>query len=180
MRRFIKQALVVALIAGGAIALSGCYESTGSIVAASESIMPIKTGHYCEYDFANDQRQWSDTCNDAVITSPSANTYVIHNPDIDTTYTVHIDGKPLDSGDLEGNYITEACWDDPKDGKGCYVGTIHVIDNETFHWVYPACTSPDSGADPCKVGDETAARQAFASATTWGTDDLRKYVWKSN
>lgn len=180
MNRVVKRTVIAALICGGAVALAGCYESSDSIIAESEGIMPLKTGHYCEYDFLNDQRTWDSTCHDVTITSPSVNTYVITNPEISTTYTVHIDGKPLDSGDLSGNYITEACWDDAADGKGCYVGTIKVFDNQTFHWVYPACTSPDSGDDTCHLADEAAARAAFADATTWGTDDLRKYVWQSN
>lgn len=184
MKAFIKQGFVLALICAGGVALSGCYESDTSIIAAADSIMPLKVGKYCQYDFSDDQRTWEDTCNEVTISSPSSNTYVLDNRDIDTTYTVHIHGKPIAGGDLEGNYIVEACWAANGDtDPGCYVGTIRVFDNQTFHWVYPACTSPDddsAAADPCHIDSVATARAQFANATTWGTDDLRKYVWKSN
>ncbi len=179
MNMRIKQALVASAILAGAAALTGCYESDSSIISAADSVMPIQTGHYCQYDFLQDQRSWDTTCNTVVISSPSANTYLVVNNELNTRYTVHIDGKPLDSGDLGGNYLAEACWDDSKDGKGCYIGTLRIFDSQTFHWVFPACSSPSEGDDPCKLNSEQAARVAFASATTWGTDDLRKYVWMS-
>ncbi len=182
MKKLIRTASVVGLLCGGAVLLAGCYESDGSIVSDYESIMPLKTGHYCQYDFLDEQRTWDTTCHDVTIASPSANTYVVTDSDASTVYTVHIDGKPLESGDLAGNYITEACWDDATDGKGCYVGTIKVFDNQTFHWVYPACSSPDDGAaaaDPCRIDSEATARSEFLNAARWSTDDLRKYVWQA-
>jgi len=175
MKILAKQALAGVAIMGGAIMLAGCYQSDSSIIPAADSIMPLKVGHYCEYSFDETQRGWGTECTDAELTSTAPNTYTFKTSV--TTYAVHISGKPLDGGDLKGNYLVEAC-DTVDTTNGCYVGTIKVFDNQSFHWVYPACASPDDAE--CKLADEAAARSAFASATAWGTDDLRKYVWKSN
>jgi len=178
-----KHVLTAGALMTGAAMLSGCYESDSSIISSSDSISPIKAGKYCQYDFTDKTRSWDSTCNDVTVTAGPNNSYTVVNASADTTYTVHIDGKPVGSGSFEDQYIMEACWDD-KDGKGCYVGMVMVEDNKNFQFVMPSCNSDDasynSDSDACDVKSVDEARAAFESAGFWDTDDLRKYVWQSD
>jgi len=178
-----RRVAIAAVVVGGAMVLSGCYESDSSIISASDSILPIKTGKYCQYDFTNSTRSWDSTCNDVTVSAGANNSYTVENHSADTVYTVRIDGKPIGSGSYDGQYIAEACWDD-KDGKGCYVGMVMVEDNKNFQFVMPSCNSDasdyNSDTDACDVKSVDEARTAFESAGFWDTDDLRKYVWQSD
>ena len=167
------------LISGfAAAALSGCYASEHSVVAVADRVQPLKEGRYCEYDYDAATGKPEDACVSARLARSTDGSYLLTHDGEDGTYTVSISSHTVASGSFKDYAITEACYSD-KDGSGCFVGAMALVDGNTAYWILPKCDEPKSGTDPCKLASEDQALAAFAAAGP-AMDDMRKLVWQSN
>ncbi len=178
MSKILHAILVGGLVAAASVALSGCYASEHSVVAVADRVQPLKEGHYCEYDYDMGTGKPGDTCEPATLARTSDGSYVLTHDGQDGSYTVSISSHTVTGGSFKDYALTEACYSD-KDGSGCFVGAVSLIDSNTAYWVLPKCDEPSTGADPCKLTSEGQALAAFAAAGP-AMDDMRKLVWQSN